>query len=109
MNLEEINDRFKSGNSIPVERAYIKAEEWRVIYNCLKHHSIGKTSCPRGHKYTPDNTRINSNGSRACRACERARDRIEYGWPEELAYSAPKGFVLKELRPDSASVSNDGS
>jgi hypothetical protein len=34
--LEDINDRFKSGNSIPVERAYLKREEWELIYVILK-------------------------------------------------------------------------
>jgi hypothetical protein len=29
-----------------------------------------KTECPQGHKYSPENTRIN-NGSRVCRACVR--------------------------------------
>lgn len=36
MNIEEINDRFKSGNSVPVERAYLKAAEWTAIYDVLK-------------------------------------------------------------------------
>lgn len=30
------------------------------------------THCPRGHEYTPENTRIKkSNGTRQCRACDR--------------------------------------
>jgi hypothetical protein len=36
MNLEEINERFKSGNSVPVERAHLKADEWALIYSILK-------------------------------------------------------------------------
>ena len=34
-----------------------------------------KTHCPRGHMYTPENTRITTQGARACRTCERARNR----------------------------------
>jgi hypothetical protein len=30
------------------------------------------THCRRGHYYSPDNTRINSDGSRKCIACDRA-------------------------------------
>lgn len=48
MNLEDINERFKSGNSIPVERAHLKAEEWLVIYRLLKQLAY------------PDMTRISS-------------------------------------------------
>jgi hypothetical protein len=36
MNLEEINERFKSGNSVPVEHAHLKANEWALIYSILK-------------------------------------------------------------------------
>jgi len=35
-----------------------------------------KTHCPKGHEYTPENTRIVS-GSRHCRTCHRARARID--------------------------------
>ena len=31
------------------------------------------THCKNGHEYTPENTRIRPNGSRACRACDAAR------------------------------------
>ena len=34
-----------------------------------------KTHCPLGHGYTPENTRITTQGARACRTCERARNR----------------------------------
>lgn len=32
-----------------------------------------KTHCPRGHEYTPENTRIRNSGWRACRACDAIR------------------------------------
>lgn len=33
------------------------------------------THCVHGHEYTPENTRIRSNGRRGCRECERERGR----------------------------------
>jgi hypothetical protein len=38
-----------------------------------------KTHCPRGHEYTPENSRIDTLGYRACRACarEKAQERRE--------------------------------
>lgn len=33
--LREISFRFKSGNSVPVERAYLRTEEWQAIYSEL--------------------------------------------------------------------------
>lgn len=30
-----------------------------------------KTHCPKGHEYSPENTGVNSKGSRWCRACHR--------------------------------------
>lgn len=38
----------------------------------LGKYNLLKTHCPKGHEYTPVNTRITSHGSRACRSCERA-------------------------------------
>ena len=34
-----------------------------------------KTHCIRGHKFTPENTYINSTGNRKCRECRRAHAR----------------------------------
>lgn len=34
-----------------------------------------KTHCPHGHEYSPENTRITKAGARACRTCERKRNR----------------------------------
>lgn len=37
----------------------------------LPHHNAVKTHCPKGHEYTPENTIIRPNGTRACRTCGR--------------------------------------
>lgn len=37
----------------------------------LPHRNSLKTHCPQGHAYTPENTIVRPNGSRACRACQR--------------------------------------
>jgi len=37
-----------------------------------KHNAI-KTHCPKGHEYTPENTRITRRGWRNCLACDKAR------------------------------------
>jgi len=34
---------------------------------------IKKTQCRHGHEFTPENTRYDSDGHRACRACDRER------------------------------------
>ena len=38
-----------------------------------RHTSPKVTHCPKGHEYTPENTRITASGARACRACCRAK------------------------------------
>lgn len=47
------------------------------------------THCPRGHAYDGTNTSHKSDGSRACRICCRARQRVRAGWDEADAYSKP--------------------
>lgn len=44
-----------------------------------------RTHCKRGHEFSPSNTRINPNGSRACRACDRERTREYKGRKAEAA------------------------
>jgi hypothetical protein len=38
---------------------------------------MGRTSCFRGHPFSHENTYVRSNGTRACRACERLRYHAE--------------------------------
>lgn len=37
------------------------------------HYERAKTHCPQGHEYSDENTRVNSQGKRVCRACDRLR------------------------------------
>lgn len=39
----------------------------------------GKTRCPHGHEYTPENTYIRPNGGRKCRTCNRENERLRHG------------------------------
>lgn len=71
--------------------------------DCLakkRHDSMKRTHCPRGHEYTPETTRWKPPskerpaGARECAVCNRIRNRLRAGWPEELAYvmsAVPKG------------------
>jgi hypothetical protein len=83
-----------------------------------RHDSPKRTHCPRGHEYTPENTRWKQPNNhrdepaRECVTCNRARQRIAAGWDEALAYSTPQvsrgqrpmGVSWKHLR---AAVSGD--
>lgn len=37
-----------------------------------------KTHCPRGHLYSPENTRIDRRGCRLCKECQRIHGRASY-------------------------------
>lgn len=65
-----------------------------------RHFYASKTHCKRGHEFSPENIYVAPSGSRKCKICERAKQRIYEGWPLDMAYSAPKGytgFVPKDL------------
>lgn len=40
--------------------------------------NAAKTHCLNGHAFTPDNTIIKSNGTRACKTCKRGHDAARY-------------------------------
>lgn len=63
-------------------------------------HNRAKTSCPRGHPYSPENTRLSKSGSRTCRTCERERSyqprygKFAAGWrDQECPICGAKWFV----------------
>jgi len=52
--------------------------------------NAAKTHCPKGHEYTPENTRIHTGGRRQCIACSRAYDRARYAKQPRGSYYAKK-------------------
>lgn len=51
-----------------------------------RHHKIGRTNCPRGHAYLPDNFYLKRDGTRLCKSCHverviryREKRRIDHG------------------------------
>jgi hypothetical protein len=54
--------------------------------------SARKTHCPFGHPYAGDNLRINGDGSRHCRACDRARKKK---YLRKLRETVPAGNPAK--------------
>ena len=42
----------------------------------MKDRKANTTHCPRGHPYDDKNTHINKEGSRCCRACNKANSRM---------------------------------
>jgi hypothetical protein len=66
-----------------------------------RHRNLQKTHCKRGHSLSGDNVAYYTSDCagvrRACKACERGKQRVKAGWPEDLAYSAdpvPHGYKL---------------
>lgn len=61
-----------------------------------RHFLSAKTHCKRGHEFTPENTyyktcpsKYGTYQTRACRACERRKNRLRAGWDEDEALSVP--------------------
>lgn len=44
-----------------------------IAGDLLKVRNASITHCPKGHAYTPENTRIDPRKRRSCRACDKAR------------------------------------
>lgn len=58
-----------------VNPAHLEAVEPRENRSRSHLYMSKRTHCPRGHEYTPENTRVNSLGSRGCIACQRLKDK----------------------------------
>lgn len=55
-----------------------------------------RTECGRGHKFSIENTRINLDGTRGCRACGRIRDE-QRRRDKGLAVRGPRGAYAVDL------------
>ncbi len=63
------NDGDPSNNRIDNLRWDTREANARDTVTHGKHPMAGKTHCKHGHEFTPENTILNRNGHRACRAC----------------------------------------
>jgi len=64
-----------------------------------RHYEAVKPNCDRGHPLSGANLYVCKDERRHCRTCQRARQRMRLGWPEDLAYSVPRkqGWPPKDL------------
>ena len=58
------------------------AANTRDIMDLDRHHNAKKTECKRGHRFTPENTYITTNGGRCCRQCVRDKRGVIEPRPE---------------------------
>ena len=62
----------KRANGVLSNLAYgTHGENMQDMLDHGTNHWMNKTHCPHGHEYTPENTYIDSRGSRVCRQCWR--------------------------------------
>lgn len=54
------------------------------LENIRRQHE-GRTHCRRGHEFTPENTKVQSDGYRTCRTCFREKDRESKARTREAA------------------------
>lgn len=82
-----------------------RGENNRDTRNKGRDNNSQKTHCPRGHAYAEHGEfrdYVGYKGWRNCKACQRGRQRVKKGWPEDLAYSLPPqrlGFVANPNHP----------
>lgn len=58
-------------NTACVNPQHLEAVTCKVNLNRGIHRNAIKTHCYKGHAFTPENTRVNAKGGRACRTCAR--------------------------------------
>ena len=51
----------------------------RAVRSVLAETNASKSSCKRGHAFSPENTIVDRRGHRTCRECKRMKDREAYG------------------------------
>lgn len=79
-----------------------------------RHRSARKTHCKRGHEFTAENTKLQSNGGRACVECLRtaAREaaRIRYGYKSPRTYWDDTSHCANgHLKSEENTYTNPGS
>lgn len=67
------------------------------------------THCKRGHEYTPENTLIQKDGSRSCRACQAIRNAKRSWGPEEAAKQRERRRRRREALATNQKEVGDGS
>lgn len=77
------------------DHLFIGTQEHNKLDEIAKGRSyyLARTHCPKGHPYDDRNTykTVGKKGRprRGCKACMRGRQRVQAGWPEDVAYSLP--------------------
>lgn len=66
------------------------AENIRQSVERGRHAKASNTHCSKSHSFEEHGVRGSNTGWRACKICDRTRQRIAAGWPKEFAESEPK-------------------
>ena len=90
-------------------RACIESVHLRLVThleNVRAKHALPITHCKHGHEFTPENTRLNANGRRRCRACARQvelaryrRRKVTPAWRDERRTCDQCGSVFSPAVP----------
>lgn len=66
-----------------------RKENLRDSMEKRRHWRHKNPTCHRGHEWTPENTWVDRDNRRHCKACHRLRLRKKAGWSDELAANLP--------------------
>lgn len=74
----------------PVHLDAVTPHENVVVRSTLTPSGVNwrKAACKNGHSFTRANTRIDTRGSRVCRTCDNAKDRLRHAAAKEHAHAA---------------------